>query len=101
MEAPTPVSALLHAATLVTAGIYLLIRTSPILEYSSTALLVITVIGATTAFVGASCGLVGNDLKRIVAFSTISQLGYLIIIISLYLYLNKFQISIEILVLGV
>src|ERR1700743_297320 len=76
MEAPTPVSALLHAATLVTAGVYLLLRSSPILEYSPTALLILTFIGSTTAFVAASSGLVQNDLKRIVAFSTISQLGY-------------------------
>jgi NADH-ubiquinone oxidoreductase chain 5 len=76
MEAPTPVSALLHAATLVTAGLYLLVRSSPILEYSSTALLIITLVGATTAFFAATCGLVQNDLKRIIAFSTISQLGY-------------------------
>ena len=73
---PTPVSALIHAATLVTAGLYLLVRSSPILEYSSTALLVITLVGATTAFFAATCGLVQNDLKRIIAFSTISQLGY-------------------------
>src|ERR1700759_132901 len=73
---PTPVSALLHAATLVTAGIYLLLRSSPILEYSPTALLILTFIGSTTAFVAATSGLVQNDLKRIVAFSTISQLGY-------------------------
>jgi NADH-ubiquinone oxidoreductase chain 5 len=78
MEAPTPVSALLHAATLVTAGIYILLRSSPILEYSPTALLIITLIGASTAFFGASCGLVANDLKRIIAMSTISQLGYLL-----------------------
>jgi len=76
MEAPTPVSALLHAATLVTAGLYLLVRSSPVLEYSSTALLIITLVGATTAFFAATCGLVQNDLKRIIAFSTISQLGY-------------------------
>src|SRR5437879_1838282 len=69
MEAPTPVSALLHAATLVTAGIYLLIRISPILEYSSSVLLVITIIGSTTAFFAATCGLLQNDLKRIIAFS--------------------------------
>jgi NADH:ubiquinone oxidoreductase subunit 2 (subunit N) len=76
MEAPTPVSALLHAATLVTAGIYLLLRCSPILEYSPTALMVITIVGASTAFFAATSGLVQNDLKRIIAFSTISQLGY-------------------------
>lgn len=86
MEAPTPVSALLHAATLVTAGIYLLLRCSPILEYSPTALLVITLIGATTAFVGASSGLVQNDLKRIIAFSTISQLGYMMMAVGLSQY---------------
>src|SRR5258705_2326027 len=76
MEGPTPVSALIHAATLVTAGLYLLIRSSHLLEYSPTSLLIITLIGATTAFFAASCGLVQNDLKRIIAFSTISQLGY-------------------------
>jgi proton-translocating NADH-quinone oxidoreductase chain L len=86
MEAPTPVSALLHAATLVTAGIYLLIRVSPILEYSSTALLVITIIGSTTAFIAATCGLLANDLKRIIAFSTISQLGYMMMAIGLSQY---------------
>jgi len=86
MEAPTPVSALLHAATLVTAGIYLLIRTSPILEYSSTALLIITIIGSTTAFFAATSGLLANDLKRIIAFSTISQLGYMMMAIGLSQY---------------
>jgi NADH-ubiquinone oxidoreductase chain 5 len=86
MEAPTPVSALLHAATLVTAGIYLLLRSSPILEYSPTALLVITLIGSTTAFFAATCGLLQNDLKRIIAFSTISQLGYMMMAIGLSQY---------------
>ena len=86
MEAPTPVSALLHAATLVTAGLYLLVRSSPILEYSPTALLVITLIGATTAFFAATCGLVLNDLKRIIAFSTISQLGYMVMAVGLSQY---------------
>ena len=91
MEAPTPVSALLHAATLVTAGIYLLLRCSPILEYSPTALMVITIVGASTAFFAATSGLVQNDLKRIIAFSTISQLGYysyLIFIPSLFKFFN-------------
>jgi len=86
MEAPTPVSALLHAATLVTAGIYLLIRVSPILEYSSTALLIITIIGSTTAFIAATSGLLANDLKRIIAFSTISQLGYMMMAIGISQY---------------
>jgi NADH-ubiquinone oxidoreductase chain 5 len=86
MEAPTPVSALLHAATLVTAGIYLLLRCSPILEYSPTALMVITIVGASTAFFAATSGLVQNDLKRIIAFSTISQLGYMVMAIGLSQY---------------
>lgn len=86
MEAPTPVSALLHAATLVTAGIYLLLRSSPILEFSPTVLLIITIIGSTTAFFAATCGLLQNDLKRIIAFSTISQLGYMMMAVGLSQY---------------
>jgi NADH-ubiquinone oxidoreductase chain 5 len=86
MEGPTPVSALIHAATLVTAGLYLLIRSSPLLEFSSTALLVITLIGASTAFFAATCGLVQNDLKRIIAMSTISQLGYMVMAVGLSQY---------------
>jgi len=86
MEAPTPVSALLHAATLVTAGIYLLLRSSPVLEYSPDALLVIVIIGSSTAFFAGTCGLLGNDLKRIIAFSTISQLGYMMMAIGLSQY---------------
>jgi len=86
MEGPTPVSALIHAATLVTAGLYLLVRCSPILEFSSTALLIITLIGSTTAFFAATCGLVQNDLKRIIAFSTISQLGYMVMAVGLSQY---------------
>jgi len=86
MEAPTPVSALLHAATLVTAGLYLLVRSSPLLDYSPTALLIITLIGASTAFFAATCGLVLNDLKIIIAFSTISQLGYMVMAVGLSQY---------------
>jgi len=86
MEGPTPVSALIHAATLVTAGLYLLLRSSPLLEFSSTALLVITLVGATTAFFAATCGLVQNDLKRIIAMSTISQLGYMVMAVGLSQY---------------
>ena len=86
MEGPTPVSALIHAATLVTAGLYLLVRSSPLLEYSPTALLVITIVGASTAFFAATCGLVQNDLKRIIAFSTISQLGYMVMAVGLSQY---------------
>ena len=88
---PTPVSALIHAATLVTAGLYLLVRSSPILEYSSTALLVITLVGASTAFFAATCGLVQNDLKRIIAFSTISQLGYFSVPIFIIAFKFKFD----------
>jgi NADH-ubiquinone oxidoreductase chain 5 len=86
MEGPTPVSALIHAATLVTAGLYLLLRSSPILEFSSTALLIITLVGVSTAFFAATCGLVQNDLKRIIAFSTISQLGYMVMAVGLSQY---------------
>jgi NADH-ubiquinone oxidoreductase chain 5 len=86
MEGPTPVSALIHAATLVTAGIYLLLRSSPLLEFSPTGLLIITLIGASTAFFAATCGLVQNDLKRIIAFSTISQLGYMVMAIGISQY---------------
>lgn len=81
MEAPTPVSSLLHAATLVTAGLYLLIRSSPLLEYSPTTLFIITIMGALTAIFAATSGLLQNDIKRIIAFSTISQLGYMFIAI--------------------
>ena len=83
---PTPVSALIHAATLVTAGLYLLLRSSPLLEFSSTALLIITLVGSTTAFFAATCGLIQNDLKRIIAFSTISQLGYMVMAVGLSQY---------------
>lgn len=81
IEGPTPVSALIHAATLVTAGVYLILRSSPILEYGPTALIVITWIGALTAFFAATTGLVQSDLKRVIAYSTCSQLGYLFIAI--------------------
>ena len=77
MEGPTPVSALIHAATLVTAGVYLLLRSSPLIEYGPTTLVVITWVGALTAFFAASTGLLQNDLKRVIAYSTCSQIGYL------------------------
>lgn len=83
---PTPVSSLLHAATLVVAGIYLLVRSSPILEYSPTALCVITWVGAVTSIFAAASGLLQNDLKRIIAFSTVSQLGYMFMAIGLSQY---------------
>jgi NADH-ubiquinone oxidoreductase chain 5 len=78
MEGPTPVSALIHAATMVTAGVFLIIRCSPIYEYSPGVLFFITIIGATTAFFSASVGVFQNDLKKIIAYSTCSQLGYMV-----------------------
>jgi len=78
MEGPTPVSALIHAATMVTAGVFLIIRCSPIFEYAPTGLLIITLMGALTAFFAATTGIVQNDLKRVIAYSTCSQLGYMI-----------------------
>ena len=78
MEGPTPVSALIHAATMVTAGVFLIIRCSPIFEYSPTMLSVITFMGALTAFFAATAGVVQNDLKKVIAYSTCSQLGYMV-----------------------
>ncbi|MFM2129349.1 MAG: hypothetical protein RL477_895, partial [Pseudomonadota bacterium] len=77
MEGPTPVSALIHAATMVTAGVFMVCRLSPMFEASETALMVVTVVGATTAFFAATVGLVQNDIKRVIAYSTCSQLGYM------------------------
>ena len=77
MEGPTPISALIHAATMVTAGIFMVARMSPLFEYSTTALTVVLVIGATTALFTGLLGLVQNDIKRVVAYSTLSQLGYM------------------------
>jgi NADH:ubiquinone oxidoreductase subunit 5 (subunit L)/multisubunit Na+/H+ antiporter MnhA subunit len=78
MEGPTPVSALIHAATMVTAGVFRVARCSPLFEFAPTALLVVTVMGAMTAFMAATTGLLQNDLKRVIAYSTCSQLGYMI-----------------------
>ncbi|MGO8711341.1 MAG: NADH-quinone oxidoreductase subunit L, partial [Rhizomicrobium sp.] len=77
MEGPTPVSALIHAATMVTAGVFLVCRCSPLYELAPTALAFVTFIGATTAFFAASVGLFQNDIKRVIAYSTCSQLGYM------------------------
>ncbi len=77
MEGPTPISALIHAATMVTAGIFMVARMSPLFELSMTALSVVLVIGATTALFMGLLGLVQNDIKRVVAYSTLSQLGYM------------------------
>ncbi|MDA7572862.1 NADH-quinone oxidoreductase subunit L [Candidatus Pelagibacter sp.] len=77
MEGPTPVSALIHAATMVTAGVFLVVRCSPIFEYSPLTLNIITIIGMTTAFFAATIALVQTDIKKIIAYSTCSQLGYM------------------------
>ena len=77
MEGPTPISALIHAATMVTAGVFMVARMSPLFEYSATALTLVLVIGATTALFTGLMGLVQNDIKRVVAYSTLSQLGYM------------------------
>jgi NADH-quinone oxidoreductase subunit L len=79
MEGPTPVSALIHAATMVTAGVFLVCRMSPLYEYAPDAKAMIVVVGATTAFFAATVGLVQNDIKRVIAYSTCSQLGYMFV----------------------
>jgi NADH-quinone oxidoreductase subunit L len=79
MEGPTPVSALIHAATMVTAGVFLVCRMSPIMEYAPEAMLFVTFVGAFTAFFAATVGLVQNDIKRVIAYSTCSQLGYMFV----------------------
>jgi NADH-quinone oxidoreductase subunit L len=79
MEGPTPVSALIHAATMVTAGVFMVARLSPLFEQAPAALTVVTVVGATTAFFAATVGLVQNDIKRVIAYSTCSQLGYMFV----------------------
>jgi len=86
MEGPTPVSALIHAATMVTAGVFLVARMSPIFEYSQTALTFVTIIGAITAFFAATVGLVQNDIKRVIAYSTCSQLGYMFVALGVGAY---------------
>jgi len=86
MEGPTPISALIHAATMVTAGIFMVARMSPIYEFTETALTFILVIGATTAFFTGLIGLVQNDIKRVVAYSTLSQLGYMMVALGVSAY---------------
>jgi NADH-quinone oxidoreductase subunit L len=79
MEGPTPVSALIHAATMVTAGVFMVARLSPVFEFAPDALAFVTMIGAITAFFAATVGLVQNDIKRVIAYSTCSQLGYMFV----------------------
>ena len=86
MEGPTPVSALIHAATMVTAGVFMLARLSPLFELSHTALTVVTFVGAITAFFAATVGLVQNDIKRVIAYSTCSQLGYMFVALGVGAY---------------
>ncbi len=86
MEGPTPVSALIHAATMVTAGVFMLARLSPIFEHSHTALTVVTFVGAFTAIFAATVALVQNDIKRVIAYSTCSQLGYMFVALGLGFY---------------
>jgi len=86
MEGPTPVSALIHAATMVTAGVFLVVRCSPIFEYSPFVLNIIVLVGATTAFFAGTIGLVQNDIKRVIAYSTCSQLGYMFLAAGLGAY---------------
>ncbi len=86
MEGPTPISALIHAATMVTAGIFMVARMSPLFELSDTALAFVTIIGATTALFMAFLGIVQNDIKRVVAYSTLSQLGYMTVALGVSAY---------------
>ena len=86
MEGPTPISALIHAATMVTAGIFMVARMSPLFELSSTALSFVLVIGATTALFTGLIGIVQNDIKRVIAYSTLSQLGYMTVALGVSMY---------------
>jgi len=79
MEGPTPVSALIHAATMVTAGVFLIIRASPIFEYAPRILFFIALLGGLTALISGTIGAVQNDIKKIIAYSTCSQLGYMVL----------------------
>jgi NADH-quinone oxidoreductase subunit L len=86
MEGPTPVSALIHAATMVTAGVFMVVRLSPMFEYAPTALMMVAIVGASTAFFAATVGMVQNDIKRVIAYSTCSQLGYMFFAIGVSAY---------------
>ncbi len=86
MEGPTPISALIHAATMVTAGVFMVARMSPIYEFSETALSFVLIIGATTAFFTGLIGIIQNDIKRVVAYSTLSQLGYMVVALGVSAY---------------
>lgn len=94
MEGPTPVSALIHAATMVTAGVFLIVRCSCLFEAAPVTLFIVTAIGGGTAFTAATAGLLQNDLKKVIAYSTCSQLGYMIFVCGLSQYnLSLFHLS--------
>jgi len=94
MEGPTPVSALIHAATMVTAGVFLLCRCSPLLQFAPNVSFIITLLGGMTAFLAATTGLLQNDLKRVIAYSTCSQLGYMVFAAGLSSYsVSVFHLS--------
>ena len=86
MEGPTPVSALIHAATMVTAGVYLLVRMSPVLALSHSGRLTIAIIGGVTAFVAATIATSQKDIKKVLAFSTVSQIGYMVLAVGVGAY---------------
>jgi NADH-quinone oxidoreductase subunit L len=86
MEGPTPISALIHAATMVTAGIFMVARMSPLFELSETALTLVLIVGSTTAFFMGLIGIVSNDIKRVIAYSTLSQLGYMTVALGVSAY---------------
>jgi NADH-quinone oxidoreductase subunit L len=86
MEGPTPVSALIHAATMVTAGVFLMARMSPLMEYAPVALSIVAIVGASTAIFAATIGCVQNDIKRVIAYSTCSQLGYMFFAVGVGVY---------------
>lgn len=93
MEGPTPVSALIHAATLVTAGVFLIIRCSPLFEFAPITLVVILVIGGLTTIFAATAATAQNDIKKVIAFSTCSQLGYMVFICGLsYYHISMFHL---------
>jgi len=86
MEGPTPVSALIHAATMVTAGVFVLIRCSPIFEYNNSCLFLVVLFGSLTTFFAGTVGLFQNDIKKVIAYSTCSQLGYMFLVCGLSYY---------------
>ena len=89
MEGPTPVSALIHAATMVTAGVFLIIRSGSLFEVSPFALIIVTILGALTAFFAATTGVLQNDLKKVIAYSTCSQLGYMVMVCGISNYFTS------------